>query len=91
MGMHSYVKGIKSPDAPQYIKYKTIWDACKDAGVDIPNEVERFFDYEPPDNGGIVVDIPSEEWNDHNSRDGIEVRVSDIPSDVTIIRFINSY
>lgn len=89
MGMSSNIKGIKEPDA-HWKKMKAIWDSCEAAGVKIPDEVQEFFGYEPPDHLGVVVDIPHGQYL-AEMHEGFEVRVKDIPKDVTVIRFWNSY
>lgn len=89
MGMSSNIKGIKEPDA-HWKKMKAIWDSCEAAGVKIPDEVQEFFGYEPPDYLGVVVDIPHSQYL-AEMHEGFEVRVKDIPKDVTVIRFWNSY
>ena len=90
MGMSMHIVGIKEPDT-RFKRMKAIWDNCVAVGVDIPKEVEDFFEGEIPDDSGVVVDLDdAAEWQD-NHRQGFEIRVGDIPEDVTIIRFYNSY
>lgn len=71
---------------------KTIYEACSKAGVEIPEEVEDFFDGEEPgDRPGMEVKITDslEEWED-DSRSGFEMDVSKLPKDVKKIRFYMS-
>ncbi|WP_333745999.1 hypothetical protein [Streptomyces sp. IBSBF 2950] len=89
MSMSTHVKGFTGPD-DRWRKMKAIWDACQDAGVDPPTEVERFFDGEAPDPNGREVQIPHEEWRDEH-REGVEVRIKDLPKNVTVIRVYNSW
>lgn len=91
MGMSSHVIGFKPPDV-KWEKMKAIYDACKDANICVPTEVDKFFNYEPPDEAGVRVNIPVHESSDGRScSDIFEVHLKDVPKDVTIIRFINSY
>ncbi len=91
MGMSSHVIGFKPPDE-KWKKMQAIYNACEAAGVTIPKEVGEFFDYSPPDLAGVEVKIPvHESSNSRSCSDIYEVYLKDIPKDVTIIRFINSY
>ncbi len=69
---------------------KAIYDAYQDAGLPTPDEVLKFFNYEPPDIAGVEVELPTTPWNDEYS-EGFELRVEDIPSNVRVIRFLNSW
>lgn len=92
MGMSTHVFGIKPPDE-KWLKMKAIWDSCEDATIEVPDEVMKFFEYDTPDEKGVVVNLKSpaiEEWSD-NSRCGFEVYVDKLPKDITIIRFYNSW
>ena len=90
MGMSTHVVGIKPPDAI-WKQMKLIWDTCEAAGIDeIPKKVGEFFNWEEPDEKGVILEIPHEEWSDE-SREGIEIEVKKIPKDVKIIRFYNAW
>jgi hypothetical protein len=87
--MSTTVVGIVPPDE-QWTKMKGIWDACKEAEIDPPQEVKDYFDCEEPDPKGMEIPISCEKWgNDMSS--GYEVTVSKIPKKVKIIRFYNSW
>ena len=90
MSMSTHVNGIIPADA-KCKKMLSIYQQCEELGVDIPAKVEKFFNGEPPDEKVVVVDIPSYEWSDGDMSSGIEVNVADIPKDVKIIRFVNSW
>lgn len=93
MSMSSHVVGFKPPDA-KWKKMKKVYDACQEAGTDLPDDVDKFFNGEPPDDAGVEVDL-----EDHacckpyggDSSDGFDIDVTKLPKDVTIIRFYNSY
>jgi hypothetical protein len=89
MGMSTHVSGFREPD-DQYRKMAAAWRACVDVGIDPPDEVEEFFNYDGPDDSGVEVNVPHREW----SRDmsiGVTIRVEDIPAGVTELRFWNSW
>ena len=94
MGMHSYVIGIKPVDE-KYIAMKAVYESCIAAGIEIPDIVDSYFLGDKPDNSGIIVDdLPKsshKEWCDGISSQGIEVDLRELPEDIKIIRFINSY
>jgi hypothetical protein len=91
MGMSTHVKGFRPPDE-KWRQMEKVYSACMKAGIEIPEEVEKFFDYEEPDECGVEVEIKEAtcEWCD-DSREGFEIDLKKLPSDVTIIRFYNSY
>ena len=91
MGMSTHVVGFRPPDE-KWQKMAAIWAACETAGVEPPDEVADFFNHESPDPRGIEVAVPITEWNDPDGgRVGYEVAISDIPSNVTHLRFYNSW
>lgn len=97
MGMSTHVVGFKPPDE-KWERLRAVWDAYAAAGVRPPAEVGRFFQGESPDAHGVEVTTEQSleecgalhEWADF-SREGYEINVSKLPSDVTVIRFYNSY
>jgi hypothetical protein len=91
MGMSTHITGFKEPD-DTWKKYKKIYDACIEANVDIPDEVDEYFDGEPPDDSGVEVGLGGclEEFSDESSA-GYEVNLKIIPNHVTKIRFYNSW
>ena len=89
MSMSTHVIGFKPPDE-KWQQMKKVYDSCEAAGVDIPDDVDKFFNYETPDNNGVEVELKLHEWS-YDCQDGYEVHVSEIPKDVKVIRFYNSY
>jgi len=91
MGLSTHVMGFRPPDE-KWKKMKAIWDACKEADIEAPEDVWKFFNDEPPDEAGVEVDL-GKACSDYmeDSRDGFEVDVTKLPKDVKIIRFYNSY
>lgn len=89
MSTSIYVLFVKPPDE-RWQQMKTIYDTCTAAGVPVPREVVSFFEGDTPDPSGVIVRGPSREWSD-SYRSGLEIDVSDIPSDVKTVRFVVSW
>jgi hypothetical protein len=97
MGMNTYVKGFRPPN-DKWKAMKAIYDACESGGIAVPDEVDDFFNGEPPDKAGVEVDLEVKKlglgcvrpYRD-DSREGIEVDVTKLPKGVTILRFVNSW
>jgi hypothetical protein len=91
MGMSTRVEGFRPPDG-DWVKMKKVWDACENADIAPPPEVQDYFENRPPDPTGVVVDI-SEAVSEYNAemQDGYEVDLSKLAKDVKVIRFVNSY
>ncbi len=90
MGMSMHVIGYMPADE-KWKKMKTVWDACKAARVEPPEEVDEFFEGEDPgDAPGKEVDLEysgaAKEWKD-DMREGFEVDVTQLPEGVRFIRF----
>lgn len=95
MGIRRYVVGIKSQQDEKFKKMFSVWRACKDADIDVPNEVEEFFgEYGPSDKGVYVdiddamIDVPSSDSGlFDDSWDNIQdIIIADLPKDVNVIR-----
>lgn len=98
MSMLAYVIGFHPPDE-EWRKMKRVYDACVEAGTDVPAEVEKFFGYEEPDERGVTIDQDSleksgalTEWRDGDpsSTYCYEVEVAKLRPNVTHIRFFNN-
>lgn len=89
MGMSTDVQGFRPP-GEQFEKMRAAYEACSEAGVDIPGEVEDFFEGEPPDPQGVCVDI-AEAATERPGGAGYEVDLTKLPAGVTVIRFTNSW
>jgi hypothetical protein len=91
MSMSTHIIGFIPAD-DKWIQMKRVFDSCEEAGIEIPREVSRFFNDEKPDPNGVEIELKATEWeNREYCYNGYELKVSDIPKDVTIIRFYNSY
>jgi len=84
------ITGFKSADE-KWLQMKSVWDACKSAGLDIPSKVLDFFggDY-PGDSPGMDLNIDSaaREFINHRGVAGIEIDVKKLPQDCTYIRVL---
>lgn len=89
MGMSTHVTGIKPADE-KFKEMEHIYRSCEKAGIHPPEEVTNFFEEEEPDPRGVCVEIKSHEWG-RDCSDGVEVYLDELPKDVKIIRFYNSY
>lgn len=92
------------PNDADWKRMKNVYDACKDAGVSVPDEVEKFFDYTKPDESGAIIQF--REWEDESSKssphvaitkwraecsDGYEIDLSKLPTKVKLLRCYISY
>lgn len=105
MSTSIHIVGIKQADE-KWKLMKNIYEACEKADVNLPDEVDEYFQGEIPDEAGVRVEIePSYDTRDDNyepnefgvahykgdySR-GFEVDITKLPKDVTKLRFYNSY
>jgi hypothetical protein len=96
MSMSTHVQGFKPPDE-KWAKMRAIFDACEAAHVDVPLEVERFFGDNPPDPDGVLVaesDLRAAgavtDWSGEYA-EGLQVDITKLPADVTVVRFQNRW
>ncbi len=92
MSLSVHIEGVKLPDE-QWKKMKKAYDACRAAGVDPPEAVEAYFQYEPPDDTGVIVEEEVLEklgavtaWCPEGSS-GFQLHLDKVPKDIKIIRF----
>lgn len=93
MGMSTHVVGFKPPD-DKWKKMKAVYDACRAADINCPEDVDDFFCNGEPDDRGVEFSIEkypcTKKYNEETSS-GFEIDLKKLPADVTIIRFYNSY
>ncbi len=89
MNMSTRVVAFRAPDE-KWKKMKAAWDACEEADLDTPEELLDFFDYNEPDPRGVEIDIPRHSWT-ADMQEGFEIFLEEVPEDVKVIRFYNSY
>jgi hypothetical protein len=95
MGMSSYVVGFVPPDE-KFKKMKKVYDMCVEAEVTIPDDVEKFFDWEPPSDNGVSVNIDKyvDEAAPHDCAEGWTIDLARLAREmphVKKIQFVNSY
>jgi hypothetical protein len=91
--MSTHIKGFKPPNQ-KWRDMKAVWDTCEEADVEPPKEVYDFFEGEAPDEAGVEVDLeklPCVKTHNADMQEGFEVYVNNLPEDITVIRFYNSY
>lgn len=95
MGMSTWIIGLRTKGDLTYRKQLAVLNACKDAGVVLPPGTAEYFgssthpeDVDPE--SVLQVTIPKKKYSG-SMEEGYEVRVSDIPESVEVIRFVNSW
>ena len=91
--MSTHIVGVQPADE-KWSEMKAVYDACTKAGIEVPDDVWMFFNENPPDDAGVIVDIEGTEavsgyYADPNQ--GFEVDIRKLPKDICIVRFYNSY
>jgi hypothetical protein len=89
MSMSTTVIGFTPPDE-RWIAMKKIYDACKEAKISIPKEVDTFFDGGAPDEKGVEIKLPIHKWQSDYGQ-GYELEVKDIPKQCSTIHFFNAW
>lgn len=92
MGMSTSVTGYREPDE-RHKKMCKIYNLCRETGINIPEEVDDYFDGEIPDKTGIEILLSKyvEEVRQYDYEEGFQIKLSDLPEKITHIRFTNSY
>lgn len=93
MGMSTHIQGIGKPDA-KHKKMFDAYEACKAAGIDVPDEVNEYFDWDTPNEMGRTIELRrGDSVTEYKAemRDGYDVEIAKLPKDITHIRFFNSY
>lgn len=88
MSMSICVTGVVPAD-DEYKKKVAAWKACKAAGVPTPSELDKFFNYETPDELGMEMDLRRGECSKEYRNDyseGYVVDVTKLPQGVRYIR-----
>ena len=85
-----HIKGIREPDQ-EFMDMKAVYEACKKAGISVPDRVQEFFDWQDPSPLGIVSDLDLSDavqaYDDGKGREGFDVDISRLPKNITHIRF----
>lgn len=97
MGMHTYVLGFAPPDE-KYVRMLKARQACLDAGLEVPASIDEFFQGENPDPVGFSISLSGVKkyakacrpWKE-DSREGFEIVLDELPKNIKVIRFVNSW
>lgn len=94
--MSTHVEGFRDSD-DYHNKQKAVFIACTEAGVDLPEQTLKYFEYIAPTKDNLQyldqplkVEIPTEEWSS-DMCEGFEINLEEVPKGVKRIRFYNSY
>jgi hypothetical protein len=98
MSVSSHCVAIK-PATTEYLAKAAAWRACRAAGVAIPDELLKFFDYHEPDDSGMLTDLGTSHGAKHpcckpwgnDMCDGFQVDLGLVPEGTRFIRFYTSY
>lgn len=94
MGASMHIKGIREPDE-EFKAMAEVYFACKKAGIGVPDRVQEFFDWQEPNQNGVLVDLDLSPavntYNDGDSREGFDVEIEKLPKNITHIRFYLSW
>jgi hypothetical protein len=96
MGMSTHIIGFSPPDET-WRKMRAVHDACGAAGIEVPLEVTKYFNFEVPDELGVKVDLETRgcvKSLGHDGEKGFEVDLEALHAaypHVTRIRFYNSW
>jgi hypothetical protein len=71
---------------------KAIYDSCMAAEISIPEEVEKFFNWERPDPAGVIINLDEShvEKSTDDAREFLTVKLNTLNPNITAIRFCNS-
>ena len=91
MSMSTHISGVVPAD-DEYKKMIHVYDACVEAGIDVPQEVWDFFGGDVPDPNGTVIDI-KEACVPFKAEgcSGFEIDIVAIPEHIKTLRFYNSW
>lgn len=88
-----HIIAFRPPDAT-WEKMKAVWDACQAADVPVPRDVEKFFNDGVPDAQGVEVPLSEaclKPFQHAFRSGGYEVHVDQLPLNVRVIRFYNTW
>lgn len=84
-----FVRGIMEP-TEDYKRKFAAFKACQEAGIEIPEELWKYFNDETPYEGGADVKIPFETVKEPGSFI-YEVDLKKLPPQVTKVHFVISF
>lgn len=90
MGMSTHVMLLRDSNDPEHQKKVKVLQACLEANVDVPEEIEKYFDYSDDPDQGLIIPFKAREYNGRESM-GVEIDIDELPEGVKTIRFVNSW
>lgn len=94
MSMLTRIQAFIPDTDPEYQKHKKIFDLCEESEVSLPKETAEYFKgWDRPEQKLLVELIKNVHYTTYNKDmcEGFEVKLSNLPTGVTKIRFFNSY
>lgn len=97
MSMSSHIVAFRSENKGKYLKLKKAFEACKEAGIEfayMPREIQDYFKWSENPEEALQIELQIDVHYTHYSEDmedGFEVKLTDLPKEVTKLRFYNSY
>jgi hypothetical protein len=101
--MRSYLEGVK-PQDKKWLRMKGAYESCMAAGVDVPQEVLDYFDFDDyeeeyiTDDGlvepladGHTIQCSAVTRHGEEMQDGFIVDLRELDPEIKILRFVNSY
>jgi hypothetical protein len=94
MGMSTSVKLLRDKNDKSYQEKLSVFNACRQADVNLPLEIDEYFGGNGVDNDPeypLEIDFePTREYETDWSQ-GFEIDIDDLPEGVRTIRFYNSW
>lgn len=89
MSMSTHVVLLRSPKNETYQKNLKVFNACRDANISLPKEIEEYFPDEDPESP-LEIKYKPREWANEYAQ-GYEIDIDSLPEGVKTIRFYNSW
>lgn len=90
MSMSSYVYGLRDTKDPEYQKMAAALNACVAANLPLPKPLEQYFKGSSDPEESLQVEIKFKKVNKEMTT-CYDVILADLPPDVKVIRFCNSW
>lgn len=93
MSVTTCIVGYHPPNE-KWEKMRAVWDACKAADQEVPEDVDAFFGGEAPEDIGVRVWLEgTEACREYSGQDeeGYEIDLAKLPEHITHIRVVRSW
>ena len=88
--MSTSIKLLRDKNDMQYQKFLKILNACIEARINPPKEVDDYFGGEDDPEYPLEIQFDAREWSDE-ACNGLEIDIADLPDGVKTIRFYNCW